>query len=340
MRSKSASGCEEGAGRPIVIDYVPGKFTLTISSVCNLRCPTCLYLLNDANQFEGKGVMSYELYRYILDRYREHIKRITLTGGEPTLHPEIERFVDLAKEYGMDVGFPSNGTLIRRKLETFKKVSGHVQLSLDAYDFETFRRYRGGTAGQWDSILEGLELLRSNRIDFNISFLVSRDNVTEVPAMLRFADSVRPRLVNLHSYNPHGGPIDAVLRRSDERVMRVIRKVMEQSEYPFDISLPILFDEESSYFRMKTCDYPWKGVFINETGDIAYCCHLSHDRALGNISQSYDFNSPKMQSWRRMIEKRILSPDCLYCQRRFLGDEIQYNSAAGRWDIPRAVESE
>jgi len=317
-----------------VISYIPSKFTFTIIARCNLRCPTCLYLLNDPEMFEQADYMPIDLYKSILLKYQDHIRRITLTGGEPLLHPEIGEFIDFAKSLKISVGLPTNGILIKNKLSILKKVSGHIQISLDAYDYESFHKNRAGTEKQWQSIVEGMKLLSENNIKFNISFLISKNNADQIFRMLEFAKSVKPVLVNFHSFNPHRGLTGLILRDDDFRLTNILYEVMRNKTYSHGIRLPIVYDLDSEYFKTKVCEYPWNGVFVSEKGFVAYCCHLAHDESIGNMKVNYDFNSPKIQNWRRMMLDHKLSKDCIYCQRRFSGDEIIFNAHKKTWITP------
>ena len=314
-----------------VISYIPSKFTFTIICKCNLRCPTCQYLINDPEMFEQADYMPLDLYKSILLKYQDHMKRITLTGGEPLLHPEIGEFIDFARSLKISVGLPTNGILIKNKLSILKKVSGHIQISLDAYDHESFYMYRAGTEKQWQSMVEGMQLLSENNIKFNISFLISKSNADQIVRMLEFAKSVRPVLVNFHSFNPHRGSIGLILREDDFSLKNILSEIMRKKDYSYDIRLPIVFDLDSEYFKTKVCEYPWNGVYVSEKGFIAYCCQLAHDESIGNIGVNYDFNSPKMQNWRKMLLDHKLSKDCVYCHRRFIGDEIIFNARERSW---------
>ena len=137
------------------ISYIPPRFTFTLTCKCNLRCPTCQYVLTGSEFFENAGLMKFEDYKSILDRYKKYIKSLTLTGGEITLHPEMEKFIDYAKSLRLKVNAISNGILIRKKLSAIKKLDD-FNITLDAYDEQSFARNRGGTAKQWENIMADL----------------------------------------------------------------------------------------------------------------------------------------------------------------------------------------
>lgn len=323
-------------GLGTTISHVPSKFSVTILTKCNLRCPLCYFLLKDPKHFNGKGYMPFSDYESILNRYRGHIKTVTLTGGEPLVHPEIEKFIDFTQSLNISVGMPTNGTLVKHNIPILKKISGHFQISLDAYDARSYSDSRGGTAKQWNDIREGMRLLKENDIRFNISFLLGKQNILDVYSMLKFAEEVGPVMVNLHSFNPHERDDAFILKKGDEEVAAVLRDITERDDHPFGINMPIVFDLESDYFKTKLCRYPWDGAYINECGAISYCCHIAHDDSIGNIhDESYDFNTKKMQGWRRTMLENRFPGDCIYCHRRFIGDESAFDPASRTWTQQR-----
>ena len=322
--------CVRQQGEIAKISYIPPRFTFTITSKCNLRCPTCQYVLKDSAFFENSSFMRIEDFKSILNQYKRYITNLTLTGGEATLHPELEKFIDFSISQGLKVSLISNGILILKQLSAIKKLHD-LNITLDAVDFQSFARNRGGTAKQWDHIMESLETLRENKIKFTISFLATRKNISELFQLIEFADAFQPTTLRLNSFNPHSDDHDLVLIKSDQHVTGVISEIMQRKDYPYNIKLPFVFDDEHAYFSHKICLYPWHGVYINETGDVAYCCQLAHDARIGNMRNGYDFNSPRMLQWRKMLLNHRLVVDCKYCHRRFKGDYSKFNAEKRKW---------
>ena len=319
-------------GKTSKISYIPPRFTFTLTSRCNLRCPTCQYMLTDPQMFENGGLMRFDDYKSILDQYKRYIKSLTLTGGEVTLHPEMEKFIDYARSMGLKVAAISNGILIRKKISAIKKLND-FNITLDAYDYKSFAKNRGGTAKQWESIMAGLQMLRENNIKFTISFLATSKNIGELFQLIELADAYQPTTLRLNSFNPHGSDEDLVLSKSDSHVMQVLSEVMKRKDYSYKVNLPFVFDDQDVYFSNKICDYPWHGVYINENCDVAYCCQLPHDPRIGNMQNGYRFNSKKMLNWRKTLMNHKLPVDCRFCHRRFKGDYTKFIATKKKWVV-------
>ena len=71
-----------------------------ITSACNLDCPICY----THNKNEGAYHMGEDELRAVLGHLRRadpERRIINLTGGEPTLHPDVVRLVELCAEEGI-----------------------------------------------------------------------------------------------------------------------------------------------------------------------------------------------------------------------------------------------
>ena len=102
----------------------------------------------------------------------------------------MEKFIDYAKSLDLNVGAISNGILIRKKLLSIKKLD-EFNITLDAYDYLSFARNRGGTEKQWNSIVAA-HPVRENNIRFSISFLATSENIDDLFQLIELADELHP----------------------------------------------------------------------------------------------------------------------------------------------------
>lgn len=317
------------------INFIPPVFIAMITDNCNLRCGSCLFLLQNKNN----SIPSYinaDDFDKVLKKYNRHNKAITIfiAGGEPLLHPELERILDICRSNSTaDIKISTNGILIKEKIGIFSKVD-YVNVSMDAYDRESFRNNRGGTEGQYDAILEGLDLLREKAVYFSLSFLLSGKNVSEAENMIKFAEKVRPNFISFHNVNPHGSGRFRPLMLQDRPTRHFLKKIMARKDYPFDIDMPVIFDTDSPVFKEARCIQPWYYFDFNPAGDISYCCHMLHDEAIGNVFKGYDKNSVRMVDFRKKIMEGNIPENCVYCQRRFMNGEFaKFDRRLAEWFI-------
>ncbi len=180
---------------PASLPY-PSKLFVETTTRCNLRCTMCV------KQTEGNGVqegdMSPEIFEALAPAF-PRLETLILSGiGEPLLHPGIEAFIRRARRFlppGASVGFQSNGLLLDEARASSLVEAGldRICLSLDAVSPATFRRIReGGEVGALDRALAALGRARERsgrRLRVGIEFVAMRDNVAELPRVLRWAAS-------------------------------------------------------------------------------------------------------------------------------------------------------
>lgn len=85
---------------------------LSITNLCNRRCDYCFqktwYLSNKTHTNETTKEMSEEEFSFICDWMGKENEMLKLMGGEPLLHSNILRLIDIAKKHGKKITFISN----------------------------------------------------------------------------------------------------------------------------------------------------------------------------------------------------------------------------------------
>ena len=85
-----------------------GKIVCTLfASGCNFRCPFChnsSLALADGNELDIDDIFSF------LEKRKGLLDGVCISGGEPTLHPDLEEFVKKIKDMGFKVKLDTNGT--------------------------------------------------------------------------------------------------------------------------------------------------------------------------------------------------------------------------------------
>ena len=112
---------------------------VSLTDRCNLRCTYCL---PENVRFAPERASGKEI-RQLTDIIHQTIGvyKIRITGGEPTLHPELTKFVKHARGITDIVGMTSNGVLLADKLDALQQAGlSRINISLDASDPEGFKR--------------------------------------------------------------------------------------------------------------------------------------------------------------------------------------------------------
>ncbi|MDQ2942228.1 MAG: radical SAM protein, partial [Candidatus Dormibacteraeota bacterium] len=122
---------------------------IEVNSACNLDCPLCF--ANSGTHLARTGFeLSMAQVDFMLDRYvaaEGEPEVLQFSGGEPTLHPQLLEFVQLAKEKGIAyVMINTNGLKIAhddRLLAGLQRLKPHVYLQFDGFDSTTNLALRG-----------------------------------------------------------------------------------------------------------------------------------------------------------------------------------------------------
>ena len=128
-----------GLQKMTLLDF-PGRVACTVFTVgCNLRCPFC---------HNSSLVLTPELPELSLEEFFAFLRKrqglldgVAVTGGEPLLHPELERFLALAGERGFRVILTTNGTLLDQVGPVLLAAPALHKLNLSLHSFEA----NGGT---------------------------------------------------------------------------------------------------------------------------------------------------------------------------------------------------
>ena len=144
-----------------------------ITNVCNTICDYCFRLDSD------KKYMDIETFKNVLNKLKElGCKRLAITGGEPTLHPNIKEMINLAYDNGFYVDLITNGILVDLDDPIYQKIS-IICLSLDGVtDIGNQHRQKV----QMESTKKIIEQYKSKDYPFTmkVSSVVTRSNYNEM----------------------------------------------------------------------------------------------------------------------------------------------------------------
>ncbi|MBO4697698.1 MAG: radical SAM protein [Lachnospiraceae bacterium] len=145
-----------------------------ITGYCNMKCPHCFM-----EAPEGRyGQVSLEQARELIDQFYEAgVLRVSITGGEPLIHPHFREIVKAITEKGMIVNLiVTNGVLIDDDLIDFLKECGHwpeFQISLDGIGTHDLMR---GTEGLEESVLRGIQKVIERDHELSVCTLFTKKN--------------------------------------------------------------------------------------------------------------------------------------------------------------------
>lgn len=117
---------------------------IEVTDYCNLECPVCIV---DNHNAKHMSLTDFEGILERLIKQEGSLETITLSGGEPTMHPQFLELVDAGRRPGIGrVSVVTNGVRIARSkafCEELKRRNVYVILQFDGFDDEVHQRLRG-----------------------------------------------------------------------------------------------------------------------------------------------------------------------------------------------------
>ena len=269
--------------RPLQIVY------LSVTTGCNLNCIYC-YIGDDRRI--PKQYMTFDEAWIILNKIKEFNPnaRITVTGGEPFLNPEIFRILDGIEAAGFTFVMGTNATLIDE--ETAQKLSRYknllfIQASLDGITPEIHSITRGNT---FYAVMNGIQKLIKHKIPLAIAPTIHEGNIHEIPDIARFAYAnggfLAPNHLRKFPHAPHAGAITL----KPESLRNSIINTFSQIQKEFGNNITTISADNGQCIAYKDarnsyiCGNGWYSADIDWNGDV-YPCHLLREpeMMLGNI---------------------------------------------------------
>lgn len=243
-----------------------------ITQHCNLRCPHCI-----RDDVTTVRALPTPLIERVTDEALELYEDLTvsLTGGEPLIHPEFEDIVRVFVERGVPYRFVSNGWHIRRALPTLERFPPQsVRLSLSGADRSVHDAERG--RGSFDRVLLSVGLLASRGIPASLSLVVDRRDVHQIEDAADLAEDLG--CLSLHYILPQP-VVGSVERDSDlppeawpavrDRVKQLAEEPGRRTAIVLDYGAP--FEGEERLCQTLAVER----IYVDAHGRVSTCCQLS-----------------------------------------------------------------
>ena len=148
-----------GFQKTSLVDFPNRVASVLFTPGCNLRCPYChnwRIVVDPKPPF-----LNGETALGMLEARKRYVDAVVVTGGEPTLHRELPRFLKKLKERGFSVKLDTNGfypEVLGECLAYVDYVALDVKTSLDKYP-------RLG-AKEMASFLRAVEMLKTGKVEY------------------------------------------------------------------------------------------------------------------------------------------------------------------------------
>ena len=157
----------KGLQKLTLLDY-PGKIAATVfTGGCNFRCPFC----HNASLALGERVsesetLPTEQFFSFLKKRRGILEGVCVSGGEPTLMPDLLPFLNNIKEMGFLVKLDTNGYRPDLLIEAVRSsLVDYVAMDIKSSK-ESYAKTVGLSSVDISKIEESVDFLMSGKVDF------------------------------------------------------------------------------------------------------------------------------------------------------------------------------
>jgi MoaA/NifB/PqqE/SkfB family radical SAM enzyme len=155
---------------------------------CDLHCEHCL---------QGFPKKQIDFPIDLLDKLFSEalsfgVQKVTLTGGEPHLHPNFSEIVEKIISYGFLWSFVSHGQRTEPYLsliEKYREQFDYIKLSIDSFEPALHDEIRG-KKGAFESVISSVKKYIQNDIPVWISTSLNQKNKGQIEEMIKLAEKL------------------------------------------------------------------------------------------------------------------------------------------------------
>lgn len=278
----------------------PVSVQVELTNKCSTECEHC-FRWNKTSQTEMNPALAKKVFDELSDF---NVKTITLSGGEPTQHPEFIDLLGYASQKNLAIGVLSNGVGISDDaLRAIHRHARWLRLSVDGSSATIYGQIRHSRRGEtaFNGVKSTLERFKQynekgESCSLRICYTIQKSNAHDVPEMIRMVRDMRLPEKSLTFKFAHGEG-DFVCT---EDQIRELQELFKNKEFAHAANLDYLewflenqssvldvsrgYPTESLYRSRDTrCFTPHLFALIDPKGDVYPCCFLFEDNSGYNV---------------------------------------------------------
>lgn len=304
-----------------VAEYPNRKCLIQLTERCNLHCEHCFV------SAESRGdMMDFDKFKKLIipQLVKSNVNKVTLTGGEPFVYPQLIDVIKLLVDEDIEVSICTNATLITKeflqKIDEDKNI--HFNVSLDGFSSDSHGMFRGNNDPQvFKKIIRNIEMLGERGVLNGILVTPNKyASIEEYEKICEFAKKNHAKYVLMNPLSEFGRGETNIKLAMENIQMREIRNLTKKYS---DDEMDVIYIRFPNSEKKPLSDcVAGRIMYIFTNGDIAYCPYLvfaasdtgslysRQDFIIGNIFED-DFDwEEKIRSYTLPLEDDEVCKGC------------------------------
>ena len=283
-------------------DGLPKWGYIDITNVCNHKCSWCYN-----GRTHNKIFMRLADFKNILDKFSEiGIFQITITGGEPTLHPEFKEFVKAANKFNLHIA--SNGDFISYELAIFFADNDVKQVQFN-FQGSKFHDKVHQSVGSFVKVCQSIENVRKAGITAVTMTTLGPYLIDYIGEIFREAEALT--IDRIRVWDAIGAPANNYWKNIDlATVFEKCRNEANKLEYIYSLSYESLFNADINFYCPQL-----QNMFISVKSDGRITCCSGDNFDFDNtiIKNAFQINASDLLTEYLAYNKKILQNRGPYC---------------------------
>ena len=166
----------------------PPRIFLIVTNSCDSRCLLCEYWSSRPKKFLSHSFVGNHVLQ-LIHEYRVNV--VCITGGEPTLHPQLPQIVKMLKKAGVLISLITNGAQLTEVFEEIKHCVDAYMFPLDASTRSLHYEIRG--VDTFEELVSWPEKIKTEAPSARIAFscVIQKKNIKDLVNIYELASHLQ-----------------------------------------------------------------------------------------------------------------------------------------------------
>jgi len=277
---------------------LPTHYILELITLCNNQCAGC----GNVYSHSTLHTMPFSTWRNLISSFGAQAVQITLSGGEPALHPDFFKILEHIASYNVPINVFTNGRWQdpQKVVGQLKELRNFAGL-LISFHGATSASHEAFTCvkGSFIETLDNIALATRHGINVKLSTIITHQNWNELDRIVALAQQLGVECVTLPRYlGPNLPGIEPSLEELRAAVYQIETLIASGAPVEYGICIPQCFTQNDS----KGCTAGAAYVAIDPWGNVRPCNFSP--TVIGSLHEHtmYElWHSDKMNAWRALM---------------------------------------